>query len=114
MSLNKGDLDCEVTIQQRATSRGTTGFPVESWTTLATRVWMARRQLRNVERAAAGGLSAASFAVWTMPYREDMDPDVVDVPSSRRLLYRTRVYDIVGASPIGRDGIELETIARVG
>jgi len=110
-----GERDRAVTIQQLTESSGTSGFPVESWTTLATPVWMRRDDLRGNERFDAGQLSSPFDTRWEMPYREDMDPELVDVAKTRRLLYKNRAYDIVNGSQIGRrDGIELMTLARVG
>lgn len=113
--LEPGQRDRAVTLQQRAASTGASGFPVETWTTLAAPIWMRRLDQRIDERAVAGQLSAKATTIWEMGYRADMDPEVVDVPQTRRLTYQGRIYDIVGASTIGRaEGIELTTIAKVG
>jgi hypothetical protein len=43
-----------------------------------------------------------------------MDPDLLDVPKRRRLVYKGRTYDIVAAGQIGRnEGVELLTLAKV-
>jgi hypothetical protein len=47
-----------------------------------------------------------------MYYRADMDPDLVDVPKARRLVFGGRVHDIAAAQHLGRrEGIELSTKA---
>ncbi len=114
MPLNAGDLDREVTIQQLADSDGSSGFPVETWTTLDT-VWAQKTLANGSERFKTAQLAAALVVGWNMYWRDDLDPDSVDVPKTRRLLYQGRVYDITYASEIGRrEGIELMTIARSG
>lgn len=109
--LNAGDLDREVVIQQLTESAGSSGFPVESWSALDT-VWMEKMEVRGSERFRAAQLSAPIETRWQMQYRDDMDPDLVDVPKKRRLLYQGRSYDITSATEIGRqEGIELMTLA---
>lgn len=112
MGLNKGRLIYDVTIQELTESTGDEGFPVDTWAPLASRIWMSREAQTGMERFAAAQLSASTTTRWQMPYRADMDPDLVDVQKKRRLLYQNRAYGIVSASPIGRnDGIELVTLA---
>lgn len=112
MPLNAGDLDREVTIQQLTDAAGASGFPVESWTTLDDTVWMEKVNASGTERFRSAQLSAAVVTQWRLYYRADMDPDAVDVPKTRRLVYQGRVYDITSATEMGRqEGIELTTIA---
>jgi head-tail adaptor len=90
----------------------------EQWDTLDW-VWMSRsdaitaRETR--ERFTGDQEVAAAETMWVMPYRADMDPELVDVPAVRRLVYHGRTYDIRSASPSGwQREIELTTLARVG
>jgi SPP1 family predicted phage head-tail adaptor len=109
--LTAGELDREVTIQTLSESVGGSGFPVETWTRLDD-VFMARRDMRGYERFKAGQNAGASETIWTLQYREDMDPELIDVVKKRRLVANGRSYDITAASVIGRgDGIELVTLA---
>jgi len=111
--LGAGNRDKFVTIQQAPTTQatGSSGFPIEAWTTLR-RVWMSRADTQANERFSANQPTAASEASWHMPYTADMDPEVVDVPKLRRLLYRGRTYEIISGTLIGREeGIELLTMA---
>lgn len=111
--MEPGERDCAVTIQQRAESRGASKMPIETWSTLHATVWMRKLDLKGQERFAAAQLSAPFDTQWEMPYVADMDPDLVNVPKERRLLYQGRIYDIRTASQIGRrEGIELMTLAR--
>ena len=113
--LDAGLRDRAVTIQRRTSSTGATHFPVETWATLVTPAWMRKLDLRVDERTLGEQLSAKGQTLWEMAYRADMDPELVDVPAERRLVYQGRTYDIVGASLIGRrEAIELTTIAKVG
>lgn len=108
--LSAGRLDREVTIQEL--TEATSGFPTETWTDLEADVWMAKEDLRGNERFLASQNAAHFDTRWTLHWRDDMDPDYVNVPKTRRLLYRGRVYDIVQAVELGRrEGIQLFTIA---
>lgn len=109
-----GERDRLVTIQQMADGQATSGFPTETPTTLTT-AWMRTLDVTGMERFAAQQLSAQSVTQWEMGYRSDMDPELVDVCKTRRLVYQGRTYDITSASQIGRrEGIELITLAKVG
>lgn len=89
-------------------------YPVDVWTTLAT-VFMSRVPLRADERFAANQDTAYVEMRWQMPYVPEMDPDIVDVPATKRLTYRGRDYDIQEAVLLDRRvGIELVTRAKVG
>lgn len=108
--LSAGTLDREVTIEQLAVADS--GYPVETWTELEAGVWMSKQDLRGNERFAAAQLSAGFDTKWTLQWRDDMDPDYVNVPKTRRLVYRGRTYDIVQAVELGRrEGIALMTLA---
>lgn len=111
MGLNAGAMDREVTIQALTDGAGTSGFPVETWADLCT-VWMQRMETRGSERFRAAQLSAPIETRWQMHYTAEMDPDLVDVPKKRRLVYSGRVYDITSATALDRQvGIELMTLA---
>lgn len=91
---------------------GTSGFPVDTWVPLGSPVWMEKADIAAEERFRAGQISAPFQTRWEMPFRADMDPEVVNVPKLRRLVYRGRTYDITAANQIGRrEGIELLTVA---
>lgn len=94
-----GQRDCLVTIQSKTPA--TSGYPVETWATLGTE-WMSKIDQTGVEQFSAGQLSAATTTIFDMPYRADMDPDLVDVPGERRLVYRGRAYDVTAATTLRR------------
>lgn len=111
--MDSGERDRYVLIQQRsATDAGdSSGFPVETWTTLA-RVWMSKQELKGAERYMAQQLSGSIVTRWEMPYLASMDPELLDIVKLRRLVYQGRVFDITSADQIGRrEGIELMTLA---
>lgn len=110
--LAAGQRDKFVTIQQRSSNdaKGASGAPVETWTTLR-QVWMARRDTRADERYSGAKNSAAIETFWDSPFFDDVDPETMDVPKLRRLVFGGRIYDILAASRIGRDGIEFMTLA---
>lgn len=103
--------DRRVTIEQLTTESTGGGFPTEDWSTLAEE-WMSKRDLSADERFVAHQVSAFADTQWQMAYRADMDPDLIDVPKKRRLVYQGRTYDVVAGSNIGRErGIDLLTLA---
>lgn len=112
-AINVGALVHQVTIQSRTAGVDASGAPSETWATLTT-AWMARTIVNGGgEFFKADQLSGAIVTQWTMRYLDTMDPDQVDVPASRRLLYFGRVYDIVQAELLDRRvGILLRTLAH--
>lgn len=113
--LAAGQRDKAVTIQQRPSTdtAETSGYPNEdNWTTLVATAWMSRTDLQADERFGTNQLSAALDTQWHMAYRADMDPELIDVPKLRRLLFRGRAFDILSATLLGSSmGIELITLA---
>ena len=110
--IDSGECDRRVIVQQLAESAGTSSFPKETWTTLAT-IWLKKDDIRGEERFKADQMSAKYDTRWEMHgYRSDLDPELVDVPKKRRIVYQGRTYHIVAASQIGRRaGIEFLTLA---
>ena len=113
--ISAGQRDKWVTIQTKADSVSADGFPADAtWSDLIT-IFMSRHDVRADERAAAGMDSAYTETVWDSAYDARLDPEVVDVPSTKRLVYRGRVYNIRSASLLERRaGIEYVTLAQVG
>ena len=108
LPIEPGHLDRRVTIQQATNGVDEAGAPLQVWTTLARSVPMGCEAIRGMERVQAGMAQSAYDARWTMHYRADMDPELVDVPKDRRLVFRGRVHEIVAAQHLGRKaGIEL-------
>lgn len=112
MADDPGKRDRLVTIQEMTSSiDADSGEPVEAWDTLAT-VFMEKVEMRGNERFQSQQMTAPYDTRWRLPYRTDMDPETLDVPKDRRLVYKNRVYDIISAQMIGRrDGIELMTLS---
>jgi SPP1 family predicted phage head-tail adaptor len=115
--MSAGKRDKLVTIQQYTSGvRDSSGLPTEPWTNLG-QEWMSREEVTKQsmeERLHAGGMAAAFETSWTLPYRQDMDPETVDVPKKRRLVYSGRTFDITRAvlsDRVARNKIILETIA---
>lgn len=109
-----GARDRRVTIQQRpaADAADSSGTPTEvgEWSTLA-HVWAEKDEVGGRERFTAQQMTAPYDVRWKIGYRADMDPETVDVAKVRRVLYKSRVYDIVEAQMIGRrEGVELLTL----
>lgn len=112
--LDPGERDRVVTIQAATHTVDASTFPTATWADMAT-AYMAVTTLSGREQFRQGQTSAAADTRFEMPYASTMDPDTVDVPKDRRLVYRGRTYDIVAASMIARKaGIELMALSRVG
>lgn len=113
-SLNVGELVHEVTIQGLTDGVDASGAPLETWADLFC-AWASREGMRGErggEAMTGDQLVASQITRWIMRYDENLDPDLVDLPKTRRLVYRGRIYDIIEADPIDRAaGIELRTIA---
>lgn len=105
-----GQRDRYVLIEQLEDA--TAQFP--TWVGLRTE-WMSRRDMSADEHLQSDQVSAYGMTEWQMPYYADMDPELVDVPASRRLVYEGRTYGIREASPLGwKRDIALITLSRVG
>lgn len=111
LPIEPGHLDQRVLVQRAVNGEDGAGAPLSSWSVLGT-FPMGRELIRGMERVQAGFTQSSYDARWLMHYRADMDPDLVDVPKDRRLVFRGRVQEIVTAQHLGRrDGIELTTKA---
>lgn len=89
------------------------GAPTVQWTTLVASMPAGRESLRGWERQTANQTVAGYDQRWEINYRADMDPDLLDVPKLRRIVYGGRTLDIVSANQIGRRrGIELFTLGN--
>jgi hypothetical protein len=76
---------------------------------------MSKQDMRGRESFRGAQFSATYDTRWELHWRDDMDPDLLDVPKVRRLVYRGRVYDITAAMELGRqEGIALLTVANMG
>jgi SPP1 family predicted phage head-tail adaptor len=114
VGVSAGQRDATVTIQCLTEGAATSGFPTETFTDREC-VAMHKRHISGDERFTADQVTARAITVWTMPYRDYMDPDLVDVAKKRRLVYRSRIYDIVEGILLCRGGnIQLRTLAKVG
>lgn len=107
-----GTRDRKVTVQQLSTSKGSSGAPVDTWTDLRTDVWASKRDVSGRERFVQNQTSAPYDSHFELPFSDDWNPDVIDVPKTRRLVYEGRVYDIVAAMQIGRKrGVAVDTLS---
>ena len=107
-----GKRDHRVTIQAKDPDAvDAAGAPVETWDDLYTG-YFEKVVVGGRERFASNQMTSPYDTRWRGNYRADMDRDLVNVPKERRLVYKSRVYDIVDAQVIGRNlGIELLTLA---
>lgn len=112
--MDPGERNKLVLVEQLTETKGPSGFPIETWTPLTT-IYAAKFDEKAGEEFKGGQISASQIIRWELPYRPDLDPDLLDVPKKRRLQYQGRQYDIQEASQIGRrDGVEVTTLAKVG
>lgn len=110
--LESGRRDRLVTIQQLTETDSDSGMPVETWTDLVSSMPASKEDVSGRERFVSSQESARFDTRWVINYRADMDPELVDVPKVRRIVYSGRAHDITSATHLGRkDGIELMTLA---
>ena len=107
---SSGARDHLVTVQQRTTVAAP-GYPVETWTRLGS-YYMHRvdSSFNAGERFTGAQTIGTQMTTWDMPYVATMDPELVDVPATRRLVYQGRTYDIQSAARVERHAIELVTL----
>jgi SPP1 family predicted phage head-tail adaptor len=112
--INPGELNRAIVFQELTEGRGETSQPTEVWTDLV-EVMARKVNQRGEERLEAGQVAASFDTMWQTYYREDIDPDLIDVTKKRRITYLGRVHDITRADVIEvggmRQGLEFETIA---
>jgi SPP1 family predicted phage head-tail adaptor len=107
-----GTRTAEVRLEQRV--EAASGFPIETWAPLRT-LWMQKVDLIGSEALRADQLSARYDVRFIGPYAPELDPELVDVPATQRLLHRGRVYDIVSAAVVGHfAGIEYHALTHSG
>lgn len=98
----------QVVIEQRQATMS--GFPVETWVTLLT-VHMEKVDRPGAEAFRANQTSAWADVLFIGPYRQVLDPEIVDVPATQRLQYRGRTYNITSARRIGPHRESIEYVA---
>jgi SPP1 family predicted phage head-tail adaptor len=110
-----GARDRLVDLEKVTDAVGASGLPTESWSTLVASMPASKDALSGRERLMVSQMSAQAEVKFTINYRLDMDPDMVDVPKQRRVRYQGRIYDVTYAREVGRrQGIELFAMAKVG
>jgi hypothetical protein len=113
--LSSGKRDRTVKLEQFTAADAAdpnSGEPVETWTTLVPRMPVGRIGVSGWERFKENQVTARFDDAWEMNYRADMDPDLVDLPKRRKMVYEGRELDIVYGQVIGRRaGIVVLTLA---
>lgn len=105
-----GSRNCYVTIQQLTESRSAGAYPVETWATLR-QEWAGREDATGREMFGAGQTTASFETRWHLGYSAEMDPETVDVPKTRRIVWKGRTHEIVFARMTAGREIELLTLA---
>lgn len=115
-AMESGERDRMITLEQRPAtlSKDASGTPIDGpWTTLVEHMPASKMVIGGRERFNAQQLTSPYDTRWEINYRTDMDPELINVPKLRRVVYQGRVHDIVHADHIGRrEGVELLTLAR--
>ena len=93
--MRAGELRNQVTLQQQTKTRNAIGGEVITWATVAT-VWADKLHQTSREFFAAQKINAEITDLFKIRYREKVD-------AKMRLIFRGRIYDIIGADdPDGR------------
>lgn len=113
--MDAGKRDRLVTIQYRGTTDtpdSSSGVPEDTWTTLVADMPAAKTDVSGWKRYINEEPSARFDVIYEMNYRVDIDPDLVDVPKTRRLVVGARTLDVVYAAEIGRrQGVAMFCVA---
>ena len=102
-----------VQVEGYVETEGPSGGPVWDWLPLGEPIFMSKDTYLASERYSADQVSARAYVRFVAPYDPRLDPDVLDVPKTRRLKFKSRAYDIQTAERAGVQGamIELTTLA---
>jgi SPP1 family predicted phage head-tail adaptor len=102
--MRAGQLRHRLIIQSATVTQSDSGEPVETWREFA-EVWGGLRPLTQRERASVRQPFAEADYVVPLRYRNDLTPRM-------RLVYGTRVFDILGADDPDDRGRELALYCR--
>lgn len=104
-----GDYDRFITIERRSTSVNDVGDTVETWAAIAG-VWAARDPQQAVERFGAN----ETYATVDTVFRTRWYPWAPTLtPQGFRIVYRDRIYNVLGFAEIGRrEQVQIPCVAR--
>lgn len=90
-----GELRNRIILQQCQVAQNENGFPVETWTTIAT-VWASKAHQSSREFFAAQKINSETTDLFIIRYRDNVAPEM-------RVVYNGQNYRIIGApDPDGR------------
>jgi head-tail adaptor len=98
-----------VNVEQAVSTTGGSGAPIITWQTLGS-IFLAREALTGDERFTADQVSGRQYTKWIGPYAPELDPDLVDVVTERRLTFEGQMFDITRSRRIGPHGSQIELI----
>lgn len=105
-----GTYDRKITIQSKTTAYNADGQPIDTWSTAFT--LNARIESQSAtERFASSQQYATVETLFRVRWQEAITPTLK--PQSHRIVYRDRVYDLLGVVEIGRKvEAHLPTVGR--
>jgi SPP1 family predicted phage head-tail adaptor len=103
---NPGELRTSIGVQSRTVTKDAGGFPIETWSTIAT-VWAKWTNVHGQEAWIAQTNQAGQAATVLIRYRSDIDPTCAVLKGSDR-------YEIVSMDNVGErnEYIELKVIRK--
>lgn len=105
-----GSYDRRIAIQEKTVTYNADGQPIESWSNVAL-IWARIESQTATERFAAQQQYATVDTLFRVRWQEAITPTLT--PQSNRILYRDRVYDLLGVVEIGRKvEAHLPTVGR--
>lgn len=110
MPLNAGDLDTQITLQQRAAGIDERGKPNGAWASIATdpTPWAKQMPSKGREFFAAGQVQGESYTMWRVRYRTDL------YSATMRALEGSTAWDIIDIVPgPGREWLDLYCVSGV-
>jgi head-tail adaptor len=101
-----------ITFEALTEVEGPSGNPVWDWVPLYA-VFAEHVNINAAERFSGDQVVAREYTRWVFAFDARMDPDVIDVPKTRRLTYGVRAYDIQTARRAGTQGALIEVTTLV-
>lgn len=109
--MSAGEATYLVELESLNEAKAASGYPGGTWDPLVA-VYAKKVTASGRERFAANQTTSPTSITWEFEYLESMDPDRLNVPKLRRLVYLGRMYDITAAALVGwHRKIRVETLS---
>ena len=101
-SAHAGKRDKLITIKRLVEGLSDSNYPTERFGQ-PSQAWASREYVTLDEQFRNNQTKASAMERWEIPYSADMDPDLVDVPKKRQIVFKDRVRNIIAAEMLPRE-----------